>query len=215
MGNRTAEATLANAKAILATAERGLEDLSSDEISARLPGLHNVVVFGRAVTNVLQGLRSSVGEEFDRWYGPKQEEMRNDKLLQHFYKMRSEVLKEGVVRTRVGVQIDYLNTSELQPLMANPPEGATAFFIGDQLGGSGWTVELPDGTFTKFYVKLPEELRLQISFHLDKPIRRHLGRRPDDQSAAGLSRLYIDYLRNLVSEAEARFGPPKSRQHGG
>jgi hypothetical protein len=78
--------------------------------------------------------------------------------------------------------------------------------MGDQLGGSGWEVELPDGSTEKYYVKLPDHLRLEINLNLDKPIRRHMGKRPDDQTAAGLSRLYIDYLRDLVAEAEERFG---------
>ncbi|HEY1285775.1 MAG TPA: hypothetical protein VGF04_06770, partial [Solirubrobacterales bacterium] len=58
----------------------------------------------------------------------------------------------------------------------------------------------------KYYVKLPDHLRVEINLNLDAPIRRHQGKRPEDQSAAGLSRLYIDYLRNLVAEAEERFG---------
>lgn len=205
MGDKAVATILANTKSVLATAERGLEHLSSADPTQRIPGLHNVVVFGRAVTNALQHLRGPLGAEFDDWYAPKQEEMRKDKLLRRFYEMRSEVLKEGATRTSTSAYIEHLDTSELQPLMSNPPPGAKGFFMGDQLGGSGWEVEMPDGRTQKYYVTLPEHLRVEINLNLDKPVRRHMGKRPEDQTAAGLSRLYIDYLRTLVAEAEQRF----------
>lgn len=54
----------------LRTAQLGLKDVcSTAEPGRRLPGLRNLVVFGRAVTNVLQNLRSTE-PEFDRWYQP-------------------------------------------------------------------------------------------------------------------------------------------------
>jgi hypothetical protein len=61
-----------------------------------MPGLRNLIVFGRAVTNILQNLRSVVGAKtFDEWYMPLQEEMRDDELLKYFYELRTEILKEG------------------------------------------------------------------------------------------------------------------------
>lgn len=52
------------------------------------------MVFGRAVTNVIQTLRNSV-EGFDEWYIPHGEAMSRDPLMRFFYKLRSQILKEG------------------------------------------------------------------------------------------------------------------------
>jgi len=38
------------------------------------------------------------------------------------------------------------------------PPGATSFFIGDELGGTGWEVSQPDGSTEKYYIDLPEEI---------------------------------------------------------
>ena len=54
-------------------------------------------VFGRAVTNVLQHLRSFDPYDegaFDRWYEPWVTEMRTDPLLRYFYELRSAFLKD-------------------------------------------------------------------------------------------------------------------------
>jgi hypothetical protein len=61
-----------------------------------LLGLFAVVVFGRAVTNALQNLRTFDRQAFDEWYGPWKQEMEEDPLLRWFYKLRSDILK-GIV----------------------------------------------------------------------------------------------------------------------
>ena len=110
---------------------------------------------GRAVTNVLQNLRSVVGTQvFDEWYGPLQEEMRNDELLRYFYQLRSEILKEGTLQTFNSMHMSF-NSRDLQPILQNPPPGAKGFFIGDQLNGGGWEVELPDGSTSNTTLRFP------------------------------------------------------------
>ena len=178
---RDASAILQDAAETLRTAEWGLADLLGKDPRRRMPGLRNLIVFGRAVTNVLQNLRSVVGKEnFDAWYSERQDEMRRDELLRYFYERRSEVLKEGTLgQVGSSVYIEELNSAELQPLMQNPPPGARGFFIGDQLGGSGWEVALPDGTTDKYYVALPEDLsrRIKTALHFRTPHPRTGGSR--------------------------------------
>jgi hypothetical protein len=91
-------------------------------------------------------------------------------------------------------------------LMANRPPGAKAYFIGDRLGGSGWEIELPDGSVQNYYVKLPPELGIQFSLHLPEPPTEHFGKPLADTSIQNLSRLYVDYLSGLVVDAEKHFG---------
>ncbi len=205
-GSRSIEAILRDTTETLQTAEWGLADLSGDDPQRRLPGLRNVVVFGHATTQALQNLRSALGEEFDTWYEPKREAMQGDELLRYFWTLRSVVLKEGTLgQVSTSTYIEHLDTSDLQPLLQNPPPGAGGFFIGDSLGGSGWEVELPDGTQAKYYVALPDTVRAEFKLHLPDPPATHLGESLQDTSAGALARRYLEYLRQLVFEASEHF----------
>ncbi len=206
---RDIDAILRDAFETLQTAEWGLADVLGADPRRRMPGLRNLIVFGRAVTNVVQNIRSAVGgDHFDAWYSPLQDEMRQDELLRYFYQRRSEILKEGSVgQVTTSMHISQLNTSELQPLMQNPPPGAKGFFIGDQLGGSGWEVELPDGSITKYYVALPEDLsrRITTRLHFSDPPSTHKGRSLADTSIEALAQHYVAYLRTLLEAAQQHF----------
>jgi hypothetical protein len=191
----------------LRTAERGLSDfLDTGDPNGRLPGLRNLIVFGRSVTNVLQNLRTPVGPAFDEWYSPIQEEMGKDELLKYFYRLRSEILKQGSLPIGgSSVYIEHLDSRELQPLMRNPPLGARGFFIGDQLGGSGWEVALSDGTIEKYYVALPGDLQVTMRLHFADPPTTHGGQPLADTSIEALAEHYVEYLRRLVREGTERF----------
>ncbi len=91
--------------------------------------------------------------------------------------------------------------------MKNPPPGAQGFFIGDSLGGSGWEIQLPDGSTEKFYVALPPEIAANIStaLHLPKAPGTHLGQPISDTSMHILLGLYLDYMDRLIREAETEF----------
>jgi hypothetical protein len=208
MSERTVTSVLSDAVATLQTAELGLADLTGVDPRRRMSGLRNVAVFGRAVTNVLQNLRSVVGAQvFNEWYAPLQEKMREDELLRYFYKLRSEVLKEGTLETNTSTYIASLNSGDLRPITQNPPPGAKGFFVIDALGGSGWEVELPDGSVVKYYIALPDHVQNQITTHFyfkDAP-RMHGGQTLQDTSVEELARLYIEYLRKLVTNAKSEF----------
>jgi hypothetical protein len=208
MTDRTVASVLDDAAQTLQTAEWGLTDFTGADPRRRTSGLRNLVVFGRAVTNVLQNLRTVVGvQAFNEWYEPWQEKMRKDELLKYFYQLRTEILKEGALKTTTSVHIANLNTRELQPLMQNPPPVAKGFFIGDHLNGSGWEVELPDGSVVKYYVMLPNSVQNQITmrFHFPDAPRTHDSHSLQDPSVEQLAQLYIRYLQNLVAEARTRF----------
>lgn len=204
-GGREAADVLGKAKEILETARQGLDDLLGDDPTRRMLGIRNVAVFGRSVTFVLQNLRSVDADAFNRWYAPKQEAMRADPLLKYFVSLRNEILKEGGPTATSSLYIEHMNTSDLAPLMAHPPPGAKGFFVGDVLGGSGWEVELPDGSLEKYYVQLPGAVKMQSWLHFPDPPEQHLGEPLADTSLQNLGRLYIAYLSSLVDEAESEF----------
>lgn len=186
----------------LRTAGYGLDDLVKGPPERRLAGLRNLVVFGRAVTNVLQNLRSTE-PGFDQWYSKYQEEMKIDPLMKYFYQLRSRILKEGLIGVSTCTYIRRLRPEDLHRL-APPPPNAKAFFIGDRLGGSGWEVHLPDGSIEKYYVELPSDIG-SVSLHFPEPPNSHLGEEIGDSSIKTLSTMYIDYLRRMVQSAKKQF----------
>jgi len=133
--DRTTKIILKEAEDTLFTARLGLDLVKGKDPKPRIAGLRNLVVFGRAVTNVLQNLRSTVGGAFDDWYQPKVEEMKKDHVLKYFYKLRSQILKQGTVNTTGSMSLSG-NPMALMKMYQAPP-GAKGFFIGDTLGGCG------------------------------------------------------------------------------
>ena len=64
---------------------------------------------------------------------------------------------------------------------------------------------MPDGRIEKFYVALPESVKMATSFEVLDPPREHLDEPITVTSAANLAQLYIRYLAQLVSDAETEF----------
>jgi hypothetical protein len=161
--------------------------------------MHNVVVTGRAVTNVLQNLCSKA-QGFDAWYGLWQQDMRQDPLLRYLYELRTQILKRGEEGATNVTVVHSFCTSDILPA---PPD-AVAFFIGDENGGNGWEVRLEDGTTQKIYIALPEDkVRSWLAFQ--KLPREHLGALITDDSLEHICRLYVQYLRRLVEADERHF----------
>lgn len=199
---RTVETILADATETLTTAEYGFQDLNSSDPERRVAGLRNLVVFGRAVTNVLQNLRS-VTPDFDKWYQPFVTEMRDDPLIHFFYELRSTILKEGVLPV-VGA-ILHTGYLRIPADLGTPPPNADSIFIGDKLGGLGWLIKLPDGSTEKFYVKLPADVA-SVDLFLGGCPNSHRGQPIQGNSAQIVCRLYLDYLHELLARAKIRFG---------
>jgi hypothetical protein len=205
-GLRDAQDILRNAGECLQTAAIGLEDLTGSDPKRRLIGLRNLVVFGRSITFILQTLRRVDRDRFNGWYAPFKKEMRDDALMKYFAELRNTILKVGGPKTTQAMYVEHLDFRDLQPLMENPPPGAKRFFIGDQLGGSGWEIELPDGSIEKYYVELPIAVRMETTFHFPDPPSQHLGQGIGDTSVPSLARRYLEYLSRFVKDAEREFG---------
>ncbi|WP_368644851.1 hypothetical protein AB4027_07235 [Alkalibacterium putridalgicola] len=204
---KTTNSILMNAERTLNTAKFGLNDFLGSSPERRDSGLRNFIVFSRSVTNVLQNLRSTVGkEEFNKWYDPWQTDMKSDPLMKAFYTMRSEISKEGVINSSISMHIEHLDTSDLKPILDNPPPNATNFFIGDQYGGSGWEIKVDDSSTNKYYVELPNSVKINHSIEL-KDLPNIPGENLDDRDYSTKDKLYYYYnfLERLVTDANNVF----------
>lgn len=187
----------------LKTAELGFALLTKGPPNVKLCGLRNLVVFGRAVTFVLQNLRSTE-PEFEEWYTNYKEQMNSDPLMVYFKNVRNELEKKGVLRLSVRTYLKSFNYPQDMARFGPPPPNAKSFFIGDQLGGSGWEIMLPDGSTGKYYVNLPSDIGT-VSLHFPKSPDSHLGKRIVDNSIETMSRAYLAYLHMLIKEATEKF----------
>jgi hypothetical protein len=201
-----AAAILQDAAATLQNAEWGLTDLLGPDPKRRIAGMQNVVVWGRAVTNVLHRLKSAVGKgAYCDWYLPHRTAMEQDELMKYFYRLRSPILKRGETGPISMTMLGSVSTTQLQPLWDDPPPAARNFFVGDNLGGSGWLIDLPDGTTDKIYVELPDDIEVEMTFQVGDPPTLHKGEPITDTSMQALARLYLNYLSDLIAEATERF----------
>ena len=160
----------------LRNAELGLADLRGDDPALRLPGLENIVVWGKAVTPVLHKLRKTVGPSYEEWYAPWKEEMEDDELLKYFYNLRNEVLKEGNTPSLQSSIRSAIITPEILSSLPKPPGATGGFAIGGPSGVSGWIVKLPDGTeaISPFEIPPPS---LEVTVHMPGSPTIHKGRR--------------------------------------
>ena len=199
---KTSKEIIQRTEETLETSKFGMELMQKGSPENRFVGLRNFVVFGRAVTNVLQNLRG-IENDFDNWYEPYVIEMESDPLMKFFYNIRSKILKEGSLQVATRVHIRKW-TPETSHLIGPPPPRAKSFFMGDKYGGSGWIVELPDGTEEKYYIELPREIG-EADIYFRNPPQDHLGNRLEDKSLIEMCKLYLKYLQKMVDDAKKKF----------
>lgn len=203
------EAIIQKAEETLKTAQFGFDDLSDKK--RRTSGLRNLIVFGRSVTFVIQNLKTPVGEEdFTNWYSPIQDSLKSDVVMKYFVTLRNEILKQGKLPITTSATIN-INPGDMSKL-GTPPPGANGFFIGDQLGGSGWIIELPDGTKEHYYVELPTSMAdvKQHFSELPVPEDHELKQKPIEE----LCEAYLSKLGNIIDSAREKFLGKKVQKVG-
>jgi hypothetical protein len=167
-----------------------------------------VVAWGRVTTATFRKLKAVPGHKVSEWWLPFAEELHNDPEFLYLYDLRNDVEKAGTIGQVSGnVHIKHLDWSELAPLMANPPPYAKGFFMGDQWGGSGWQIELPDGRTEKFYVKIPADIAVSISISMhftEATTSQH--RPPPERPIEDVLTRYVDYLESILGSAIQAFG---------
>lgn len=173
--------------------------------SNRLASFWNIVIYGRMVTFHLHKLMSE-NQEFEIWYEPYKEFMKNDELMRFFKDIRNKIEKEGLIFPRgTSTHIRNLSLPEDLAKFGPAPPGALSFFIGDQSGGSGWIVKGPDGKGYKQYVDLPLEIG-DSGLVLKEMPESHKGSTIQHPTLEKISKMYVTYLSNLISDARSRFG---------
>jgi len=129
--------------------------------------------------------------------------MRAEPMFKYLYELRSQILKEGTHgQTTSGVYISSMNPREIAKIPR--PPGAESFFMGDALGGSGWSIRQPDGTEKKYYVTLPATINTTTwanftSYIIEKSLE------PPTDTIEVIFKKYLSYLSSLVEEATEVF----------
>jgi len=200
--------------------EKLKETLSDLPLEQKRDTISRVAVEGRSITNILQNLRSVI-DNFNEWYQPFVDEMKNDPLLKYFYQLRTSTLKKGddkIKGVRVsarsnasislnpkGIEVKYIDDNNIEHILFHPqPQNTISKFLGDQEGGSGFVLKTPNGKEIKQYVYIPSNAA-DIDVFFENPPNIHLGKTLPDKSPKYLCQLYIDYLARLVNDAENKF----------
>lgn len=189
----------------LMVVQTGISLYNENDLQKKDAGLRNVIVFGRAVTNALQKLRGIVDKEyFNLWYAEWQNKMKNDSGMLQLYKMRSQILKEGILDTNQGISIDYLGPDNLADAWKLAPPGSEDFFIGDQTGGSGFHVKTPDGKAEVYYINLPETIVVNQILEIKElpPYTTNDGRVIENTSQ--LLEYYYHFLAIMINDAKLK-----------
>lgn len=201
---RTPAEVIEAAKAIRANVQRGLADVDSVDVTHRQAGLLNVIVFGRAVTIALQRLKN-VTDDWVQWWAercpPK------DPLHGYINDLRNRILKQGELpHTANSTYIASFSGNPFTILEPPPPVGRIrSMFLGDQLGGNGWEIELPDGRVERFYARVASGIDVTSSLDLPDAPDEFMGEPRTDKSVPVIVRRYVEWLESVVTEAEAHF----------
>ncbi len=212
--HRDAATVIQKARQLLTTASFGIKDLRGSDPARRVGGVHNTIVFGRAVTNVIQTLRGVDEDLFNKWYEPYVAEMQHDEMLRWLKKLRNEILKEGApdATSTLRIQGFALDPARFQELMQNPPPGATSFVYLDALGGTGWKVEVGDGSTEMYYIDVPPSVmdirHASVELAFPDPPTVHLGQPIPNGTLNTILPLYMSYLSRLVDSANKAFNSP-------
>ena len=202
MTNESVSVVISRAERTLMDARRSFQDLCGKDLSRRIPGLKNLVVYGRSFTFVLQNLRSFDREGFDQWYLSYEDEMRNDELMKFFAGLRNDLLKKGNSDTGTTLKIESLSLPEDAHLFGPKPPGATCLVMGDD--GPAWIVKTAEGVEEKHYVQVPSRVA-DTSQSFRNPPRTHLGKSLKGKDTVELCNLYLQYLERMLVDAKQHF----------
>jgi hypothetical protein len=203
-----AREVLARAAIALQDAKQALDDYTGTDLNRKATGFRNLTVWTRAIPHILEGLRKIDAGRFDAWFAPYKADWTNEPLIGYFRDLRNDLLKEG--RPPIGspvVIINHASTGDMVRQLGSRPDGATGVFVGDELGGIGWEIELPDGTIERLYVTVPEaDIHARVGV-IDYPPPPNTFQGRDVKSLEEALRLYIEYMGGMIASARSAFMP--------
>ncbi|GAB6688835.1 hypothetical protein BOVMAS28_11120 [Streptococcus uberis] len=127
--------------------------------------LKNLITTGRSVTFVIQNFKNDIGiKEFNDWYSVWQDRMKNNEVMKPFVTMRNNIEKQGRIDKSTVFHINSYNSNDLHKL--EKPTNTVGYFMCDEIGGSGWTVDLGGGETDKIYIDLPSTIDTTLTFEL-------------------------------------------------
>ena len=192
------EEAVERAQRMLTGAYAGLKQFQSSEGEEKYIGLYNAVSFGRNLTFALQKAVSE-DEEFKQWYNDRVEVLKEDPVCRHMKELRNRMEKEG----QSGVATHASISGNTSNLYRQVPNWADSIFIGDQWGGSGFTVEKEDGEEVKFYMEF-EDVDINTGLHFPELNDESSFYQRPTEAEEDLS-YYIKILAELVRDAEDKF----------
>jgi hypothetical protein len=151
----------------------------------------------RAITNYLQVDGKNI-PQFMEWYVIKQEEMRNDELLQFIHDARIDDFHKGKNRLVVlGTTILHFSTDNAGP----PPIPNADLVIGAE--GPFWIVNRNTAKEKRIPIKTGGSWVVQMGIENAPAV--HKGTQLEKKDPITLSELAIDYFQNLLYEAKTKF----------
>ncbi len=192
-----------NVDKIVMLTKLALKEMKAKDPERQFSAHHNVIVWGRSITFALQKLKTNISD-FDNWYKPYVLEMSSDPLLKFFKNSRNELEKEAKSPISNKVHIKNFNTKRDIHRLNKPDAETDGFFMGDQLGGSGWIIKLPDGSREKYYIDIPSEIGTSSLVFVNSPAE-HLGKDIRNKSTFELSEMYITYLESIVEDCKKKY----------
>jgi len=164
----------------------------------------NLFTYGRATTATALTMRHA-DPAFEDWWQPYNEMMAKDPLMKYFNATRSQILKEGQLPVSNYTKMVNWDSAMIQQINQYAPPNTVTTFFGDQLGGNGWAVKMPDGSVERVYFDLPAGAGVESGLMFSDPPTQHDGVPIEDTSIANIGRLYIDTLNKIVTKFTERF----------
>lgn len=156
----------------------------------------------RSTTFVLQK-EFKTNPKFIEWYGnpdkpkealegTKRHEMKNDKLCKFFLDLRNKIVKEGITNLNCSTIIRSLNTG--QDLLDEPAGASIA------IGPQGIYYHVNKGTPQEDMIPAITTGKITTSIIIAGAPSQHLGNKILNPNLVSISKLYYEYLKNLVEE---------------
>lgn len=209
--NRSSKEILNSLQNKMDMVKQFLMALKSGPTVNKTMNLANILIWSRIVINETENLRSVDRTKFEKWYAPYRMSLfgtdgsiEPDPLLDYFIEVRNELEHRGTLKVRRVTKIKHLTLPQDALKYGPPPSGAKGFFIEDELGGSGWIVELPDGNKVKLYVDFPRE---QVETYLLPHAHptKHLGKDIKGKTVEEMAEMYVSYLDKMIQSALNEF----------